>query len=44
MRDAMSADDHDEPGLYLGARNGSVWGSFDRRRVLARAGARTCPT
>jgi hypothetical protein len=29
MRDAMCADDHDETGLYLGARNGSVWGSFD---------------
>jgi len=29
MRDAMSADDHDTPGLYLGGRNGSVWGSFD---------------
>ncbi len=30
MRDGMSADDHDEPGLYLGARDGTVWGSFDR--------------
>ncbi len=29
MRDAMSADDHEQPGLYLGGRNGSVWGSFD---------------
>jgi hypothetical protein len=25
----MSADDHDQAGLYLGARDGSVWGSFD---------------
>ncbi len=24
MRDAMSADDHDQTGLYVGARNGSV--------------------
>jgi photosystem II stability/assembly factor-like uncharacterized protein len=29
MRDAMCADDHEEAGLYLGARNGSVWGSPD---------------
>ncbi len=29
MRDAMSVDDHDETGLYLGARDGSVWASFD---------------
>jgi hypothetical protein len=29
MRDAMSADDQDQSGLYLGARNGSVWASFD---------------
>jgi len=29
MRDAMSADDHEQPGLYLGGRNGSVWASFD---------------
>lgn len=29
MRDAMVADDHDTPGLYLGARNGSVWASPD---------------
>ncbi|MFL6134840.1 MAG: WD40/YVTN/BNR-like repeat-containing protein [Nocardioidaceae bacterium] len=29
MRDAMSADDHDQAGLYFGARDGSVWGSFD---------------
>ncbi|WP_340538577.1 WD40/YVTN/BNR-like repeat-containing protein [Nocardioides sp. GXZ039] len=25
MRDAMTADDHDRVGLYLGARNGAVW-------------------
>ncbi|MGH3414578.1 MAG: WD40/YVTN/BNR-like repeat-containing protein [Marmoricola sp.] len=25
MRDAMVADDHDVPGLYVGARNGTVW-------------------
>ena len=31
----MSVDDHDETGLYLGARDGSVWGSFDDGRVLA---------
>ena len=29
VRDAMCADDHDEPGLYFGARNGAVWGSAD---------------
>ena len=29
MRDAMSADDHEQPGLYFGGRNGSVWASFD---------------
>ena len=29
MRDGMCVDDHDETGLYLGTRNGSVWGSFD---------------
>ena len=29
MRDAMSADDHDRAGLYVGARNGAVWVSTD---------------
>jgi hypothetical protein len=29
MRDAMTFDDHEQPGLYFGARNGSVWASFD---------------
>jgi photosystem II stability/assembly factor-like uncharacterized protein len=29
MRDAMCTDDHADPGLYFGSRNGSVWGSFD---------------
>lgn len=29
MRDAMCADDLDDAGLYFGARNGSVWASFD---------------
>ncbi len=29
MRDAMSADDHEEAGLYFGGRNGTVWGSAD---------------
>lgn len=29
MRDAMSMDNHEEAGLYVGARNGSVWGSVD---------------
>jgi hypothetical protein len=29
MRDGMSADDHEQPGLYFGARNGSVWASAD---------------
>jgi photosystem II stability/assembly factor-like uncharacterized protein len=30
MRDAMTADDHEQqPGLYFGARNGSVWATFD---------------
>ena len=29
MRDAMCADDHEQAGLYFGARNGAVWGSAD---------------
>jgi hypothetical protein len=29
MRDAMSADQHESVGLYLGARNGAVWASAD---------------
>lgn len=29
MRDALCTDDQDQPGLYLGARNGSVWASPD---------------
>ena len=29
MRDAMCADTHDPAGLYLGGRNGAVWGSPD---------------
>ncbi|MBM9459253.1 exo-alpha-sialidase [Nocardioides sp. zg-536] len=29
LRDAMCTDDHESPGLYLGARNGSVWASAD---------------
>lgn len=29
MRDAMTADDHEQAGIYFGARNGSVWGSPD---------------
>ena len=29
MRDAMCVDDHEQPGLYFGARNGAVWGSAD---------------
>ena len=29
MRDAMCADDHAEAGLYVGARNGTVWASTD---------------
>jgi hypothetical protein len=29
MRDAMCADGHEQPGLYFGARNGSVWASAD---------------
>ncbi len=29
MRDAMCTDDHAQPGLYFGARNGAVWGSAD---------------
>ncbi|MDN4172748.1 exo-alpha-sialidase [Nocardioides sp. SOB77] len=29
VRDAMCADDHAAPGLYVGARNGTVWGSSD---------------
>jgi hypothetical protein len=29
MRDAMCVDSHDPAGLYLGARNGTVWASTD---------------
>jgi hypothetical protein len=29
MRDGMCVDDHDQTGLYIGARDGTVWGSFD---------------
>jgi photosystem II stability/assembly factor-like uncharacterized protein len=29
MRDAMCTDDHEQPGVYFGARNGAVWGSPD---------------
>ena len=27
MRDAMCTDDHDDTGIYFGARNGAVWAS-----------------
>ncbi len=30
LRDAMCTDDHDEAGLYVGTRAGSVWASFDQ--------------
>ena len=43
MRDAMCVDDHDQTGLYLGARDGSVCGIVRRRLLLARAGARHLP-
>ena len=29
MRDAMSADDHESAGIYVGTRNGAVWASSD---------------
>ena len=29
MRDAMCADEHEDVGVYFGARNGAVWGSTD---------------
>jgi photosystem II stability/assembly factor-like uncharacterized protein len=29
LRDAMTADDADPVGLYLGTRNGEVWASVD---------------
>lgn len=29
MRDAMCTDDHESPGLYFGARNGSIFASLD---------------
>ncbi|KQT94003.1 glycosyl hydrolase [Marmoricola sp. Leaf446] len=35
MRDAMCADDHEQPGLYFGARNGAVWGSSDAGETWA---------
>ena len=33
LRDAMTSDDHAEAGLYLGARNGTVWASADAGRT-----------
>ena len=30
MRDAMCTDDHEDAGLYFGARSGSVWASVDQ--------------
>ena len=35
MRDAMCADDHERPGLYVGARNGAVWASTDSGETFA---------
>ncbi len=29
MRDAMATDQHRDAGLYLGARNGSIWAAID---------------
>jgi photosystem II stability/assembly factor-like uncharacterized protein len=29
MRDAMTADDHESAGIYVGTRNGAVWASSD---------------
>jgi photosystem II stability/assembly factor-like uncharacterized protein len=29
MRDGMCVDDRDPAGVYLGARNGTVWASAD---------------
>jgi photosystem II stability/assembly factor-like uncharacterized protein len=29
MRDAMCADGHERAGVYVGARNGTVWASND---------------
>jgi hypothetical protein len=29
MRDAMTADDHEAAGIYVGTRNGAVWASAD---------------
>ncbi|SFC40030.1 hypothetical protein SAMN04487968_10682 [Nocardioides terrae] len=29
MRDAMCVDDHEQAGVYVGARNGTVWASND---------------
>jgi photosystem II stability/assembly factor-like uncharacterized protein len=29
MRDAMTTDDHENAGIYFGARNGGVWASTD---------------
>ena len=43
MRDAMSVDDHAETGLYLGGRDGSVWGSFDEGATW-RGLCAACPT
>ncbi len=37
MRDAMCVDDHDDTGLYFGARNGSVWASPDGGETWSQA-------
>jgi photosystem II stability/assembly factor-like uncharacterized protein len=29
MRDAMTTDDHESAGIYVGTRNGAVWASAD---------------
>ena len=38
-RDAMSADDHESAGVYVGTRNGAVWASLHGLATLWAQGA-----
>jgi photosystem II stability/assembly factor-like uncharacterized protein len=35
MRDAMCTDQHEQPGIYFGGRNGAVWASSDAGETWA---------
>ena len=44
MRDAMTADDHESAGIYVGTRNGAVWASADSGDSWQPDRRPTCPT